>query len=64
LFSIYLVRAETFDRDNVESWKADVDGILIYTGLFSAIIVTFIVESLENLQPDSGIATVDLLAQI
>ena len=27
---MYLSRAEKFDKDRAESWKADADGILIY----------------------------------
>ncbi|KAI0267084.1 hypothetical protein BC834DRAFT_1040890 [Gloeopeniophorella convolvens] len=64
LFSMYLSRAEKVDKDQAESWKADADGILVYTGLFSATVAAFIIESYRNLQPDSGNASVALLAQI
>lgn len=30
LFSMYLSRAENYDKERAESWKADADGILIF----------------------------------
>ncbi|KAI0255006.1 hypothetical protein BJV78DRAFT_1279621 [Lactifluus subvellereus] len=64
LFSMYLTRAEKFDKEQSESWKANADGILVFTGLFSATVATFIVEGYKKLGPDSGNATVSILAQI
>jgi hypothetical protein len=82
---MYLSRADNFDRDRAESWKADADGILIYVcvlisffcgkqkadhrrqaGLFSAVLATFVLEGLQELQPNSTDPPeyVDLLAQI
>ncbi|KAI0319074.1 hypothetical protein OF83DRAFT_1041691, partial [Amylostereum chailletii] len=48
----------------IETWKGDADGILIFTGLFSATVAAFIVESYKLLEPDSGDATVVLLSQL
>ncbi|KAI0265911.1 hypothetical protein BC834DRAFT_824337, partial [Gloeopeniophorella convolvens] len=53
LFSMYLERAEEEDKKITESWKGDADGILVFTGLFSAMVATFLVTSVQNLQPDS-----------
>ena len=87
LFSIYLSRADNFDKDRAESWKADADGVLIYvrldlflflrqarqkadhrrqTGLFFAVLATFVLEGLQELQPGSTDPPeyVDLLAPI
>lgn len=30
LFSMYLTRAEKFDKEHSESWKANADGILVF----------------------------------
>ena len=30
LFSMYLSRAENYDKERAENWKADADGILIF----------------------------------
>ncbi|KAI0069180.1 hypothetical protein BV25DRAFT_1788559, partial [Artomyces pyxidatus] len=64
IWSIYLSESEKYDKVLVENWKGDTDGILIFTGLFSATVSAFIVESYKNLQPDSGDTAVVLLAQI
>ncbi|KAJ7604907.1 hypothetical protein FB45DRAFT_1149894, partial [Roridomyces roridus] len=64
LWSVYISEAEKYDKSLVESWKNDMEGILIFAGLFSATLTTFIVENYPTLVPDSGDATVQLLAQI
>lgn len=40
------------------------DAILIFAGLFSAVVTTFIIESYQDLKPDSNASTINLLAQI
>ncbi|KAJ6517895.1 hypothetical protein C8R47DRAFT_466 [Mycena vitilis] len=64
LWSIYVGEAERYDKALVESWKADMEGMLIFSGLFSASLTAFLVESYQTLQPDSGAAAVQLLTQI
>ncbi|KAJ6465566.1 hypothetical protein C8R47DRAFT_48997 [Mycena vitilis] len=64
LWSIYIGEAERYDKALVESWKADMEGMLIFSGLFSASLTAFLVESYQTLQPDTGAATVQLLTQI
>ncbi|KAI0064354.1 hypothetical protein BV25DRAFT_1852962, partial [Artomyces pyxidatus] len=64
LWSVYLGVADNFDKVMVESWKGDMDGILIFTGLFSASVSAFVIESYRSLQQDSGVLTVQLLSQI
>ncbi|KAI0300852.1 hypothetical protein BC826DRAFT_905448, partial [Russula brevipes] len=64
LFSMYLSRAEKFDKERSESWQGNADGILVFTGLFSATVAGFIIEGYKSLKPDPGIATVSVLAQL
>ncbi|TDL14707.1 hypothetical protein BD410DRAFT_699450, partial [Rickenella mellea] len=64
MWSLYVDEAKRFDRALVESWKGEMDGILIFAGLFSASLTAFIVESYKKLSPDSGDETITLLAQI
>ncbi|KAH8983946.1 hypothetical protein EDB86DRAFT_2746910, partial [Lactarius hatsudake] len=72
LFSVYLSQADKFDKEQSESWKGDTEGILVFvsdsfafqTGLFSATVAAFIIESYKQLQPNSSDTTVLLLAQI
>ncbi|KAF9468351.1 hypothetical protein BDZ94DRAFT_1154121, partial [Collybia nuda] len=66
MFSIYLKEAEKVDRQMVEDWKGTTDGILIFSGLFSAVVTAFLIESYKGLSEDTDTdgATVALLAQI
>ncbi|KAJ7106794.1 hypothetical protein C8R43DRAFT_845308, partial [Mycena crocata] len=64
LWSIYVGEAERYDKSLVESWKADMEGMLIFSGLFSASLTAFLIESYRTLQPDNGNMAVQLLTQI
>ncbi|KAJ7670885.1 hypothetical protein DFH06DRAFT_980986, partial [Mycena polygramma] len=77
LWAVYVSEAEKYDRGLVESWKSDMEGLLIFVrtsrlkntrcaqaGLFSASLTAFLIESYKTLNPDSGDSTVLLLAQI
>ncbi|KAJ7602304.1 hypothetical protein DFH06DRAFT_1023972, partial [Mycena polygramma] len=64
LWAVYVSEAEKYDRALVESWKSDMEGLLIFAALFSSILTAFIIESYQSLNPDSGDLTVHLLAQI
>ncbi|KAJ7907944.1 hypothetical protein B0H13DRAFT_1522471, partial [Mycena leptocephala] len=64
LWAVYVSEAEKYDKGLVESWKSDMEGILIFAGLFSAILTAFLTESYKTMKPDSGDITVFFLAQI
>ncbi|KAJ7652753.1 hypothetical protein DFH06DRAFT_533606 [Mycena polygramma] len=64
LWAVYVSEAEKYDRALVESWKSDMEGLLIFAALFSSILTAFIIESYQSLNPDSGDLTVHFLAQI
>ncbi|KAF7318284.1 hypothetical protein HMN09_00337100 [Mycena chlorophos] len=64
LWSIYVKEAEKYDKSLVESWRSDMDGMLIFAGLFSASLTAFLVESYSNLTANSADTTVQLLTQI
>ncbi|KAJ7645208.1 hypothetical protein DFH06DRAFT_1212676 [Mycena polygramma] len=64
LWAVYISEAEKYDKGLVESWKSDMQGMLIFAGLFSASLTAFLVESYQGLSRDSGDDTVRLLAQI
>ncbi|KAF8475305.1 hypothetical protein DFH94DRAFT_760562, partial [Russula ochroleuca] len=42
LFSIYSKAAEGEDKNMAERWQKDADGILIFTGLFSAAVAALL----------------------
>ncbi|KAJ7927743.1 hypothetical protein B0H13DRAFT_2265401 [Mycena leptocephala] len=64
LWAVYVSEAEKYDKALVESWKSDMQGMLIFAGLFSASLTAFLIESYKTLTRDSGNDTVRLLAQI
>ncbi|KAJ6533614.1 hypothetical protein B0H19DRAFT_1272259 [Mycena capillaripes] len=64
LWAVYISEAEKYDKRLVESWKSDMQGMLIFAGLFSASLTAFLIESYKTLNVDSGDATVQLLARI
>ncbi|KAH9005865.1 hypothetical protein EDB86DRAFT_2876669 [Lactarius hatsudake] len=64
MWALCISKADKHDTAMVERWKADMDGILIYTGVFSATVAAFLIESYKTLKPDSGEATVKLLQQV
>ncbi|KAI0261031.1 hypothetical protein BC834DRAFT_493519 [Gloeopeniophorella convolvens] len=64
LFSMYLGRAEEEDRRMIENWKGDADGILVFTGLFSASVATFLGNTYQKLQLNSQDASAFYLSRI
>ncbi|TFY60290.1 hypothetical protein EVG20_g7473 [Dentipellis fragilis] len=63
LWSVYVQEAESHDRALIETWKDDMEGIIIFAGLYSASLTAFLVESYQNLQPDPAQETIFLLNQ-
>ncbi|KAH9053682.1 hypothetical protein EDB87DRAFT_1569158, partial [Lactarius vividus] len=62
---MYITRVQKFeDEKDLENWKGGADSILVFTGLFSSTVATFISLSYPNLQQDPNITTQLLLAQI
>ncbi|KAJ7885553.1 hypothetical protein B0H14DRAFT_3735984, partial [Mycena olivaceomarginata] len=64
LWAAYISEAEKYDKALVERWRSDMDGLLIFAGLFSASLTAFIIESYKTLSPDQEVITNALLAQI
>ncbi|KAH9029297.1 hypothetical protein EDB83DRAFT_2654891 [Lactarius deliciosus] len=64
IWGLYLSLAEKFDKGHGDSWAGNTDGVLVFTGLFSATVATFIVASYQSLQPNSSDTAVLLLSQI
>lgn len=64
LWSIYLAEADGQDEEITELWRGEADSILVFTGLFSSVIATFLSMSYGDLFPDEIGTTNTLLAQI
>ncbi|KAF5327806.1 hypothetical protein D9619_004714 [Psilocybe cf. subviscida] len=52
------------DTIQCDAWKDEVQNILIFAGLFSAVVTAFIIESYQRLQPDPNDTIVGLLVHI
>ncbi|KAI9456353.1 hypothetical protein BJY52DRAFT_560492 [Lactarius psammicola] len=52
LWLMYLSESEKHDRAISDGWKDDANGVLVFTGLFSATVAAFIIESYKQLSPD------------
>ncbi|KAJ7280009.1 hypothetical protein C8J57DRAFT_1712064 [Mycena rebaudengoi] len=55
--------AETI-QPKVDRWRSGLDALLVFLGLFSAIVTAFLVESLSGLRPDETARTNELLANL
>ncbi|KAJ7280115.1 hypothetical protein C8J57DRAFT_1058407, partial [Mycena rebaudengoi] len=55
--------AETI-QPKVDRWQSGLDALLVFLGLFSAIVTAFLVESLSSLRPDEAARTNELLANL
>ncbi|KAF8801208.1 hypothetical protein BYT27DRAFT_7174551 [Phlegmacium glaucopus] len=63
LWLIYNKEAESYDRALMETWKDDMDSIIIFAGLFSAVLTAFLVDATKSLKPDPTEQTNALLSQ-
>lgn len=64
VWSLALTQSEKHDKEMTEGWRDDTSGVLVFTGLFSATVAAFIIESYKKLSVDSGDQTVVLLSQL
>ncbi|KAI9454503.1 hypothetical protein F5148DRAFT_426246 [Russula earlei] len=64
VWKLYEVETDKYDTELAGTWKGVTDAMLIFTGLFSAVVSAFIIETYKMLLPDNGGATVALLTQL
>ncbi|KAI0298646.1 hypothetical protein B0F90DRAFT_1632266, partial [Multifurca ochricompacta] len=64
MWSGYMKEAQEYDTTMTDTWKGDATGVLVFTGLFSATVAAFIIQSYKKLSPDPGDQTNFLLGQI
>ncbi|KAF9046205.1 hypothetical protein BJ165DRAFT_1345425, partial [Panaeolus papilionaceus] len=55
---------QDYDDKMCNAWVEEIQNILIFAGLFSAVVTAFAVETQQLLQPDPGVASVLLLAHL
>ncbi|KAF5372879.1 hypothetical protein D9758_001556 [Tetrapyrgos nigripes] len=64
LWNMYISQAHEYDKALLEGWKGDMDGILLFSALYSATLTALIVESYKKLQLDPADLTTSLLTTI
>ncbi|ESK85796.1 hypothetical protein Moror_2409 [Moniliophthora roreri MCA 2997] len=52
------------DEDMVKGWRDDIDTLLVFAGLFSAVVTAFAIESYQWLDEDPADTTIALLTQL
>ncbi|KAK0189508.1 hypothetical protein F5146DRAFT_893051, partial [Armillaria mellea] len=60
----YLEECAGFDAGMLEGWRDGLDVLLVFAGLFSAVVTTFVVQTSQNLQVDYGQVTATLLFEL
>ncbi|KAF5393063.1 hypothetical protein D9757_001111 [Collybiopsis confluens] len=60
----YLAESTTFDENMIGEARDGLDAMLIFAGLFSAAVTSFLVEASQNLQADFTQVSADLLFQL
>ncbi|KII87739.1 hypothetical protein PLICRDRAFT_112039, partial [Plicaturopsis crispa FD-325 SS-3] len=60
----YLLEARIRDKDMLSSWSSNMDALLTFSGLFSAVVTAFIIEFYKLLQPDPQQTSNALLLEI
>ncbi|KAK7037849.1 hypothetical protein VNI00_010810 [Paramarasmius palmivorus] len=63
-FDILLKKVEKYDEELVKGWRDDIDTLLVFAGLFSAVVTAFLIESYQKLEEDPADKTVVLLEQL
>ncbi|KAL1716421.1 hypothetical protein EV715DRAFT_293200 [Schizophyllum commune] len=61
---VLLDEGRVYDADMVESWRDTLDVLLVFAGLFSSVVTTFVVQSSQALQTDYAQISVTLLSEM
>ncbi|KAK0215531.1 hypothetical protein IW262DRAFT_1439870, partial [Armillaria fumosa] len=60
----YLEECAAYDIERVEGWRDGLDVLLVFAGLFSAVVTTFVAQTSQSLQVDNGAITASLLFEL
>ncbi|KAI9511921.1 hypothetical protein F5148DRAFT_182855 [Russula earlei] len=64
IWRLYLSHAKMVDDERAQRWKTNTDGVLLFSGLFSATVAPLIAVNYQQLQPNPSDLTNQLLTQI
>ncbi|CAE6439429.1 unnamed protein product, partial [Rhizoctonia solani] len=57
MWQCYVKESTKQDGDMVEAWNKNMDVLLVFAALFSAVVTAFLIESYKNLKPDTAYIT-------
>ncbi|KAK0217221.1 hypothetical protein IW262DRAFT_1276221, partial [Armillaria fumosa] len=64
VWQTYVEEAVSFDGEKLDEYRDTIDVLLVFAGLFSAVLTTFVAQTSQNLQPNYGEASAILLLQL
>ncbi|KAL0956670.1 hypothetical protein HGRIS_002801 [Hohenbuehelia grisea] len=64
VWEVYVEKANKADSMMLDGWNRSIDVLLVFTGLFSAVLTTFIIEAYHLITPDPADMTNELLNQL
>ncbi|KAF5353830.1 hypothetical protein D9758_010616 [Tetrapyrgos nigripes] len=63
VWKVYLDEAETFDDEMLKGFRDTLDALLVFAALFSAVVTSFVISTVVNLQPDYTKITASLMLE-
>ncbi|KAF5337970.1 hypothetical protein D9758_014313 [Tetrapyrgos nigripes] len=63
VWKVYLDEAETFDDEMLSGFRDTLDALLVFAALFSAVVTSFVISTVVNLQPDYTKITASLMLE-
>ncbi|THV00878.1 hypothetical protein K435DRAFT_560858, partial [Dendrothele bispora CBS 962.96] len=63
-WNVYIDEAHRYDQELLQGWKRDMEGMILFSALYSASLTAFIIESYKNLRQDQTDGTVQVLLVI
>ncbi|KAF5340827.1 hypothetical protein D9758_017064 [Tetrapyrgos nigripes] len=63
VWKVYLDEAETFDGEMLKGFMDTLDTLLVFAALFSAVVTSFVISTVVNLQPDYTEITARLMLE-
>ncbi|KAF5333032.1 hypothetical protein D9758_017227 [Tetrapyrgos nigripes] len=63
VWKFYLDEAETFDDEMLKGFRDTLDALLVFVALFSAVVTSFVISTVVNLQPDYAKITASLMLE-
>ncbi|CAK5278198.1 unnamed protein product [Mycena citricolor] len=64
LWSVYVSESQIYEKDLIQGWRSEMEGLLTFAGIFSGVVTIFIIESYKTLNINPADQTLALLSQI